>query len=84
MLESLPAEIQKKVKEHQAREVCKAKHRYLTVEAAETRGAYFDAGPKGHGKESRVYRCQICGFFHLTTTPRRGSGRNKQNGGAAR
>lgn len=69
----LPPEVRQKVWEHREREKCRAKMRYLTKSAAETRGSYYDNESRRtsrSSRKSRSYECPWCRFWHISTNGR--------------
>lgn len=64
-----PAEIRRKVYEHQEKEKCRQKARYNDEKSAQARCEWVNAGSskrKG-GKQSYPYKCPWCPFWHLST-----------------
>lgn len=70
ILPTLEREQRQKLWESQQRKICESKHKYLSENAALSRGNYYDnhsRRTKKSSKVSRVYKCPWCTYFHLST-----------------
>jgi hypothetical protein len=73
IMQNLSPEQKRKLFEHQEREKCKRKRKYLDESAAAGMQDYYDnhnRRTKDQRKRSRPYQCPWCHFWHLSTNGR--------------